>query len=105
RIEQEAARMGVLVDDLLLLTRLDEGRLLERTAVDVGALAADAVEAARAVEPDRPIALDVTGSVEGWGDRDRLRQVVDNLLANVPGHTPAVAPARVRVAADAGPAG
>jgi len=102
RIEQEAARMGVLVDDLLLLTRLDEGRLLERTAVDVGAVAADAVEAARAVEPDRPIALDVTGSVEVWGDRDRLRQVVDNLLANVRGHTPAGAPADVRVATDDG---
>jgi len=94
--------MGVLVDDLLLLTRLDEGRPLERAAVDVGAVAADAVEAARAVEPDRPISLDVSGSIEVWGDRDRLRQVVDNLLANVRSHTPARAPAEVRVAADDG---
>jgi two-component system OmpR family sensor kinase len=99
RIEQEASRMGVLVDDLLLLTRLDEGRPLEKAPVDVGRVAADAVEAARAVEPDRPLALEVDGSVEVLGDRDRLRQVVDNLLANVRSHTPAGAPADVRVRA------
>jgi two-component system OmpR family sensor kinase len=100
RIEQEAARMGVLVDELLLLARLDEGRPLEHTAVDLGAVAADAVTAARAVDPERPIALDVTGSVEVWGDRGRLRQVVDNLLANVRSHTPDGSPAEVRVRAD-----
>ena len=99
RIEEEAARMGVLVDDLLLLTRLDEGRPLDKVAVDLGAVAADAVAAARAMEPGRPIALDVEGSVEVLGDRDRLRQVVDNLLANVRSHTPAGAPADVRVRA------
>src|SRR5215210_8175745 len=54
RIEEEAGRMGVLVDDLLLLARLDQGRPLERGAVDLAAIAADAVEDARAVEPDRP---------------------------------------------------
>ena len=100
RIEQEAARMGVLVDDLLLLTRLDEGRPLDREPVDLGAVAADAVAAARAVEPDRPIDFDVVGSVEVVGDRHRLRQVVDNLLANVRAHTPAGSPATVRVAAN-----
>jgi two-component system OmpR family sensor kinase len=100
RIEDEAARMGILVDDLLLLTRLDEGRPLERRAVDLGALAADAVEAARAVEPDRPIELGVLGSIEVLGDPIRLRQVVDNLLANVRAHTPAGSPARVVVASD-----
>ncbi|HEV7887686.1 MAG TPA: HAMP domain-containing sensor histidine kinase [Acidimicrobiales bacterium] len=100
RIEQEAARMGVLVDDLLLLTRLDEGRPLEQAPVDVGAVAADAVEAAKAVEPDRPVELTVEGSVEVSGDRDRLRQVVDNLLANVRSHTPKGAPASVRVRVD-----
>ncbi|MBW3668246.1 MAG: HAMP domain-containing protein [Actinobacteria bacterium] len=100
RIEQEAARMGALVDDLLLLTRLDEGRPLDRQPVDLGAVAADAVAAARAVEPDRPIDVDVAGSVEVLGDRYRLRQVVDNLLANVRAHTPRGSPAAVRVASN-----
>ncbi|MDQ1445564.1 MAG: two-component system, OmpR family, sensor kinase [Acidimicrobiaceae bacterium] len=98
RIEEEAARMGVLVDDLLLLTRLDEGRPLARQAVDVGAVASDAVAAARAVDPHRPLSLDVEGSVEVLGDKDRLRQVLDNLLANVRAHTPEASPASVRVA-------
>lgn len=97
RIELEAARMGVLVDDLLLLTRLDEGRPLEQAPVDLGGVAAEAVAAARVVEPDRPLSIDVDGSVEVLGDRDRLRQVIDNLLANVRSHTPAEAPADVRV--------
>jgi two-component system OmpR family sensor kinase len=121
RIESEAARMGVLVEDLLLLTRLDQGRPLARRPVDLGALAAEAVEAARVVEPDRPLTLEVgesadapngngnvsalqrtaNGSVEVLGDADRLRQVVDNLLANVRAHTPPGAPAQVRVWADA----
>jgi two-component system OmpR family sensor kinase len=100
RIEAEAERMGVLVDDLLLLTRLDEGRALEQAPVDLGALADDAVTAARAVEPDRPIELAVLGSVEVSGDRGRIRQVVDNLLANVRAHTPAGSPARVTVWSD-----
>jgi two-component system, OmpR family, sensor kinase len=102
RIEQESARIGVLVDDLVLLTRLDEGRPLQRTPVDLGAIASDAVEAARALEPDRPITLEVSGSVEVPGDRHRLRQVVDNLLANVRAHTPAGSPADVRVWATGG---
>jgi two-component system, OmpR family, sensor kinase len=103
RIESEAARMGGLVDDLLLLARLDQGRPLERRPVDLGAVAAQAVEAARAVEPGRPLELGigVTDSVEVLGDRDRLRQVVDNLLANVRAHTPPDTPACVRVWSDA----
>ena len=99
-IEDEAARMGVLVDDLLLLTRLDEGRPLERRQVDLGAVAADAVAAAKAVDPYRPLTLSVEGSVEVLGDRDRLRQVADNLLANVRAHTPPGSPADVVVRAD-----
>jgi two-component system OmpR family sensor kinase len=87
----------VLVDDLLLLARLDEGRPLEHTPVDLGAVAHDAVMAARALEPDRMVTLDVDGSVEVWGDRGRLRQVVDNLLANVRSHTPAGTRADVHV--------
>ena len=101
RIETESARIGGLVDDLLLLTRLDEGRPLAREVGDLGAVAADAVEAARTLEPDREISLEVDGSVEVLGDRDRLRQVVDNLLANVRTHTAAGSPAGVLVFADA----
>jgi two-component system OmpR family sensor kinase len=96
-IEAEAERMGVLVDDLLLLARLDQGRVLEGAPVDLGALAAESVDAARAIDPDRPLSLSVEGSVEVVGDRVRLRQVVDNLLANVRAHTPAGAPAAVSV--------
>ena len=98
RIEAEAARMGVLVEDLLLLTRLDQGRPLDNVPVDLGALATDAVEAAATIDPARPVSLHVEGSVEVTGDRDRLRQVVDNLLANVRTHTPPGAPASVLVA-------
>jgi len=97
RIESEAARMGVLVEDLLLLTRLDQGRALQMAPVDLGALAADSVEAARNIDPKRPLTLQVDGSVEIMGDKDRLRQVTDNLLANVRTHTPAGAAASVTV--------
>ena len=92
--------MGVLVNDLLLLARLDEGRPLGRAIVDLGAVAGEAVEAARAVEPERPLSLGVQGSVEVRGDAGRLRQVVDNLLANVRSHTPPGTPASVRVWCD-----
>ncbi len=97
RIEAEAARMGILVEDLLLLTRLDEGRPLEHAPVDLGALAADSVQAAKTIEPERPITLNIEGSVEVLGDRHRLRQVIDNLLANVRTHTPPGTPAGVTV--------
>jgi two-component system OmpR family sensor kinase len=75
-IELEAERMGVLVNDLLLLARLDEGRPLDMREVDLGAVASEAVEAARVVDPERPVSLDVDGSVEVLGDRGRLRQVL-----------------------------
>jgi two-component system OmpR family sensor kinase len=99
RIEAEAARMGVLVDDLLLLARLDQGRPLERATVDLGRVAADAAESARAVEPDRPIDVEVEGAGLVDGDEGKLRQVVDNLLDNVRGHTAAGTPVHVRVEA------
>ena len=101
-IESEAARMGGLVDDLLLLARLDQGRPLERHPVDLGAVAAEAVEAARAVEPGRPLQLGIglTDSVEVLGDQDRLRQVLANLIANVRQHTPPATPMRVRACLD-----
>ncbi|MBV8064557.1 MAG: HAMP domain-containing histidine kinase, partial [Actinobacteria bacterium] len=100
-ISREAERMSVLVDDLLLLARLDEGRPLDRERVRLDELVVEAVETARAVDPRRPIDLDATPTVV-LGDRVRLRQVVDNLLANVRAHTPADAPAHVRVGRDNG---
>jgi len=98
-IEGEAARMGVLVDDLLLLARLDQGRPLERDPVDVAAVVGDAVESARAVEPGRSIELTVETPVEIVGDGGRLRQVADNLLDNARVHAPD-APVHVRVGRD-----
>jgi two-component system, OmpR family, sensor kinase len=95
-IGRESERMSLLVEDLLLLARLDEGRPLERNPVDLEEVVGEAVETARTVEPSRPIDLEAQQAVV-LGDRDRLRQVVDNLLANVRAHTPAGAPVHVRV--------
>jgi two-component system OmpR family sensor kinase len=103
-IEREAARMAVLVDDLLLLARLDQGRPLERKRVDLTELVGEAVDAARAVDPARPLELEAPDSLVVPGDPGRLRQVVDNLLANVRAHTPADAGATVRVARENGDA-
>jgi two-component system OmpR family sensor kinase len=100
RIEVEAARMGVLVDDLLLLARLDQGRPLEREPLDLRRIVEEAVDSARAVEPDRPFDLEVRGPVSVLGDEGRLRQAVDNLLDNVRVHTSARSPVRVTVRPD-----
>jgi RND superfamily putative drug exporter len=100
RIEAEAARMGALVDELLLLARLDQGRPLERAPVDLAALAADAAADARAVEPERPVTLERAGPVVVQGDADRLRQVLANLVANVRQHTPPATQMRVRACLD-----
>ncbi|WP_188193612.1 sensor histidine kinase [Nonomuraea sp. SYSU D8015] len=97
RIEGEATRMGSLVDEMLLLARLDQGRPLDRAPVELTGLAADAVADALAVDPDRPLTLDHDGPVWVTGDAARLRQVLGNLLANVLHHTPAGTPAAVRV--------
>ena len=95
-ISRESERMSVLVEDLLLLTRLDEGRPLEREAVDFAEITREAVDAARVVDADRPIEASLEPVVV-VGDRDRLRQVVDNLLANVRAHTPPGTAAEVGV--------
>jgi len=87
RIEQAATRMGGLVDDLVLLARLDQGRPLEAAPVDLSAVVAESVADARAVEPGRVIHLASSPEAPVTGDRGRLRQVVDNLLANVREHT------------------
>ena len=93
-ITREAERMSLLVDDLLLLARLDEGRPLERKPVDLAEVVAEAVDAARVVEPDRPIELSVEPTTV-TGDETRLRQVLDNLLANARAHTPVDTPVSV----------
>jgi two-component system, OmpR family, sensor kinase len=101
-IEREARRMAMLVDDLLLLARLDQGRPLERAPVDVSEVARDAVDAARAMDAGRSLELDAPEPVVVIGDRERLRQVVDNLLANVRAHTYAATPAAVHVGRENG---
>jgi two-component system OmpR family sensor kinase len=96
RIEAESTRLGVLVDDLLLLARLDEGRPLEEAPVDLTAIVSDAVSDARAGAPDRVITLSAAANGT-WvhGDGARMRQVVTNLLANAVHHTPAGTPVEV----------
>jgi two-component system, OmpR family, sensor kinase len=102
-ISRESERMSVLVDDLLLLARLDEGRPLERERVELDELVREAVETARAVDPGRPIEIDLEPA-SVLGDRGRLRQVVDNPLANVRAHTPPETPMRVSLGREDGSA-
>ncbi|RCG22486.1 sensor histidine kinase [Sphaerisporangium album] len=101
RIEGEAARMGLLVDDLLLLARLDQQRPLDRHPVDVLSLAAGAVLDAQTLAPDREIDLVRLDSGEDavmvTGDEPRLHQVIANLVGNVLRHTPPGTPFRVGV--------
>ncbi len=89
--------MGGLVDDLLLLARLDQGRPLERTPVDLHRICRDAVDDARAAEPGRPVELVAAGPVVVMGDPDRLAQVAHNLVRNALTHTPPGSPVSVSV--------
>ena len=88
RIEEESGRMRVLVDDLLLLARLDQTRDPERAPVDLAVLAADACSDAAAYAPDRPITFDAPEPVVVSGDEAHLRQAIANLVTNAVRHTP-----------------
>jgi two-component system, OmpR family, sensor kinase len=100
RIEGESTRMGRLVDDLLLLARMDEQQPLELADVDLTDIAADAVADARAVDAARPVTLEAPGPVVVRGDDRRLRQVVANLLNNARVHTPERTPVHVVVSSN-----
>jgi two-component system OmpR family sensor kinase len=95
-ITREAERMSVLVEELLLLAHLDEGRPLQREQLDLGQLASEAADTARVVEPARPITVSVERAPV-VGDPTQLRQVIDNLLSNVRAHTPPETPVTVSV--------
>ena len=98
RIEAESERVGKLVEDLLLLARLDQQQPLEHGEVDMVRIARDAVEDMGAIDPDRPVAVEADGPALVNGDDAKLRQAVGNLLANARAHTPAGSPVEVRVA-------
>jgi two-component system, OmpR family, sensor kinase len=105
RIENEAARMGLLVEDLLLLARLDRERPLSLAPVELPVLAADAVAAARAMAPDRRIELEIepgSGPLVVRGDDARLRQVIGNLMTNALRHTPTGEAVTLRLHAEPG---
>jgi two-component system, OmpR family, sensor kinase len=97
RVEKEAARMGLLVEDLLLLARLDQQRPLARQPVDLLSLAADAVHDTRMLAPARTIDLSVQpgSAFLVTGDEARLRQVIGNLMSNALTHTPDGSPIEI----------
>jgi two-component system OmpR family sensor kinase len=99
RVESEAARMGVLVEDLLLLARLDQQRPLAHRPVDLLTLAADAVHDTRMLAPQRTVNLTVEPGAAFIvvGDEARLRQVIGNLMSNALTHTPEGTPVEVRI--------
>ena len=95
-ITRESERMSLLVDDLLLLAHLDEGRPLASEEVELDEVVREAADAAQVVDPDRPLTVETVPATV-TGDRDRLRQLLDNLLVNVRAHTPAGNPVEVRL--------
>ncbi|RBY81902.1 cell wall metabolism sensor histidine kinase WalK [Blastococcus sp. TF02A-26] len=109
RIEAEGGRMGLLVEDLLQLARLDQQRPLAVTPVDLAEVAGDVVHDARALQPDRPVELVVDPAMTELpvvlGDEARLRQVLGNLVTNALVHTPADARVTVTLAEEPAPPG
>jgi two-component system OmpR family sensor kinase len=89
RIEKESMRMGTLVEDLLMLARMDQSRELVMTDLDLSTIVSEAVSSASAAGPDHPITSDIAHDVRTQGDSDKIYQVVTNLLANARAHTPA----------------
>lgn len=89
RIEKESMRMGFLVEDLLMLARLDQSRELEMTDVDLSNLVKEAAASAQASSPEHIITTEVDDNVHTQGDADKIYQVITNLLANARAHTPA----------------
>jgi two-component system OmpR family sensor kinase len=104
RIEEESARMKGLVEDLLLLARLDQTRPARRVPVDLAVLAADACSDAVAAAPDRPVSLWAPAPVVVDGDPDHLRQAIANLVTNAITHTPAASPVEVAATSEGGAA-
>ncbi|MCL2583606.1 MAG: HAMP domain-containing histidine kinase [Streptosporangiales bacterium] len=101
RVLSESTRMTLLVDDLLLLARLDAGRPLSYDAVDVSRLVIDATSDAQVARPGHRWMLDLPDDpVQVWGDEHRLHQVLANLLSNAGRHTPDGTTVTVRLAAD-----
>jgi two-component system OmpR family sensor kinase len=88
RIERESMRMSALVEDLLVLARLDQGPKMEIKPVNLSEVVTDAVESARAAGPGHPITLTAGSEIYALGDANRIHQVVANLLANARVHTP-----------------
>lgn len=102
RIEDEARRLGVLVDDLLLLARMDQGRSLQSKRVDLEALVSDACADARIADPGRTLTARVMAPLVVDGDDMRLRQVLSNLIRNALVHTPAGTPVEVTLRPEQG---
>jgi signal transduction histidine kinase len=103
-IQHEASRMGRLVEDLLLLAKCDTDRPLDRRHADLASIAAQAVQAARIVSPDRPVTLLAGDPVIVYADTERLRQVIDNLIGNATQHTPPGSAVTVSVTSTTGTA-
>src|SRR5205085_3643288 len=104
RIEEESVRMSALVDDMLLIARLDQGRPLETRPVDLQVIARDAATDARVLAPQREIRLLAPKAVVVSGDDTRLRQVVGNLVRNALVHTPTTTPIEIGVTTQNGTA-